>query len=149
MDTQIRKLERGDLRKGFLKSISNLFKVGLSELEAEIIYDKIRDNSAYRIFVAELDGDVVGAITLLVEQKFILNGARFGYVEDMAVTEGFEKRGIGMRLVEAAIEEAKREGCFVVRLDCSDETIGFYAKAGFKKKRHVHRMQLNLRHIKL
>ena len=66
----------------------------------------------------------------------------------MAVRAGFEKQGIGLRLVEAAIEEAKREGCFVVRLDCSDETIGFYAKAGFKKKQHVHRMQIDLHNIK-
>lgn len=149
MDAQIRKLERGDLRKGFLESISNLFKVGLTAEEAENTYERIRDNPVYRIFVAELNGEIVGAITLLVEQKFILNGARFGYVEDMAVKKCFEKRGIGKRLLEAAMEEAKKEGCFVVRLDCSDETIGFYAKAGFKKKPHVHRMQLNLRHIKL
>ncbi|MDP2295575.1 MAG: GNAT family N-acetyltransferase [Pseudolabrys sp.] len=148
MTLQIRLLEKNDLRNGFLESISNLFKAGLDEQDAVIIFDKIRDNPVYRIFVAELGGEIVGATTLLVEQKFILNGARFAYIEDMAVRKGFEKQGIGMRLVEAAIEEAKRKGCLVVRLDCSDETIGFYTKAGFKKKQHVHRMQIDLRDIK-
>jgi glucosamine-phosphate N-acetyltransferase len=148
MTLHIRMLARDDLTNGFLESVSNLFKTSLSEADATAIFDKINGNPVYRIFVAELDGEIVGATTLLVEQKFILDGARFSYIEDMAVRAGFEKQGIGLRLVEAAIEEAKREGCFVVRLDCSDETIGFYNKAGFKKKPHVHRMQIDLRTLK-
>lgn len=148
MTPHIRMLARDDLRNGFLESISNLFKTSLSAPEAGAIFDKLNGNPVYRIFVAELDDQIVGATTLLVEQKFILDGARFGYIEDMAVRAGFEKQGIGLRLVEAAIEEAKREGCFVVRLDCSDETIGFYTKAGFRKKQHVHRMQIDLRTVK-
>ena len=140
----IRKLKKGDLQKGFLESLSNLFKVDLTLAQSEKIFEQIHANPVYRIFVAELKDEIVGAITLLVEQKFLLQGAKFGYLEDLAVQKRFQGRAIGKMLIDAAVAEAKREGCRVVRLDCNDRVAILYDKGGFHKKGHVNRMQINL-----
>ena len=143
VNIEIRKLQREDLRKGFLETLSYLFKVELTPEEAERIYDQVHNNQAYRFFVAELRGEIVGVATLLIEQKFLLGGSRFGYLEDMAVRKDSEGMGIGTLLITAAINEARREGCRVIRLDCSSQTKSFYIKNGFRKK-NAHRMQLDL-----
>ena len=147
MDVKIRKLEKADLQKGFLESLAPLFRVGLSAEEAGGIFERIKDNPTYRIFVAEIDGEVVGAATLLIEQKFVLKGAKFAYLEDMSVKKSSQGKGVGKLLVQAVIDEANKEECLTFRLDCNDEMIGFYEKNGFKKKDRVHRMQRNLRHV--
>jgi glucosamine-phosphate N-acetyltransferase len=146
-DVHIRKLEKKDIRNGFLESLEHLFKVGLTPEEAERIYENIRDNPSYRFFVAELDEQVVGVATLLIEQKFILKGAKFAYLEDMAVREGYEAQGIGRKLVETVINEAKMEGCLNIRLDCSDANTAFYEKTGGFKRKSVNRMQVNLNFV--
>jgi len=144
MDFKIRQLEKKDFQKGFLESLSHLFDVGLTPKESEKIYERIKDNPAYRIFVAEFEKEIVGVVTLLIEQKFILEGAKFGYLEDLAVRVGFERRGIGKSLIEAVINEAKKEDCRLIRLDCNDDVAPLYEKCGFRKKKGVHRMQINL-----
>jgi len=143
---KVRKLKKGDFKKGFFESLSNLFKVGLSVKEAGKIFERIRRNPTYHIFVAEINNEIVGVTTLLVEQKFLLKGAVFGYIEDVAVRKGFERRGIGKLLVKTAIKEADKEGCAKLRLDCSEENAPFYEKCGFYKKKAL-RMQLDLRKI--
>lgn len=144
----IRRLEKDDFSKGFLESLANLgFPIGLSADEARDIFTRIDSNPFYRIFVAELEGEIVGVATLLIEQKFFLKGTKFGYLEDMSVRKGFERKGIGARLVDAVIKEADAEGCLCIRLDCNDHTAPFYEKSGFKKKPRVNRMQLNLRFV--
>jgi len=144
MEIRIRKLAKEDFQKGFLESLSNLFMVGLTIGEAEKIYQKVCYNPVYRLFVAELDGEVVGVTTLLVEQKFLLKGAKFGYIEDVATRKGFERKGIGRLLQEVAIKEAQKEGCCLVRLDSKEKNVPFYEKCGFSKKDGTFRMQINL-----
>ena len=149
MAVTIRKLKKPDLGNGFLESLSALFRIGLTPKKAEAIFKRIKKNPFYRIFVAEMNGKIVGVVTLLIEQKFLLKGARFSYLEDMAVHKDFQGKGIGKMLVQAAIEEANKEKCLNVRLDCNDETAPFYEKSGFQIKHHVNRMQINLRSVKM
>ena len=144
MDFKIRKLEKKDLTNGLLETLSNLFPVVLTPAKAERIFDEISANPAYHIFVAEHEDNIVGAITLLVERKFILQGATFGYLEDLAVHKDFEGRALGKLLIDAAITEARRQDCRVVRLDCNDSVARLYEACGFHKKVTVNRMQINL-----
>lgn len=141
MKIKIRKLKKEDFKKGFLEALSNLSLVDLDWKEAEKIYKNyIQGNPVYNIFVAELDGKVVGVTTLLVEQKFIHSGGKVGHIEDVATRKGFEGRGIGSALVKRVIAEAKRQGCYKVILDCSKKNIPFYKKFGF----YVHETEMRL-----
>ncbi len=54
---------------------------------------------------------VIGTTTLLVEPKFIFSGGRVGHIEDVAVRTGYQRRGIGFKLVKYATEQAELMGC--------------------------------------
>lgn len=133
----IRTLQQSDYQKGFLETLVNLSVVGeINEGQFNDIFDVISPAahlSPYHIFVAEVDGQVVGAATLFVEQKFIHQCGKVAHLEDVVTRKGFEGRGIGRALVNAVIVEAKRRGCYKIILDCSEKNAPFYEKLGFKK----------------
>src|SRR3989344_8309883 len=69
----------------------------------------------------------------------------FGFLEDVFVEEAFRGRGIGSKLVEAVIAEAKSQGCY--KLICtagqSKPAIhAFYEKFGFNKWGSEFRMDM-------
>jgi glucosamine-phosphate N-acetyltransferase len=138
-------VEEADARKGLLETLQSLSQVGaLPPVEARRIIRALRRNAFYHVFVAATDdGDVVGATTLLVEQKVIHRGGRVGHVEDVAVREGYQGRGVGSALVKAALEKAREEGCYKVILDSKEDTVGFYEKLGFR--RHEVGMRIDLK----
>ena len=143
MKPKIRKIKEEDFKKGFLETLFNLAPVKLTSPKAEKIYKKyIKNNPVYHVFVAELENQIVGAITLLIEQKFIHQGGKVGHIEDVVARTGFEGRGIGSALVKTAIKKAKEQHCYRVILDCCQKNIPFYKKFGFYQ--HETEMRLDL-----
>ena len=129
----IREIQESDLEKGFLESLDNLKKASdLEEDKAKNILKNILDDSNHIIHVAELDGNIVGSATLLIEQKFIHRGGLVGHIEDVVVKEGFERRQIGRLIIESLLEESRKRGCYKTILDCKDDVKVFYEKIGFK-----------------
>ena len=141
---EIRELTAADLGNGFIETLGNLSDTGgLTPASARRILGKIGRASIYHVLVAAgADGKVVGATTLLVEQKFIHGGGLVGHIEDVAVRKASEGRGIGGSLVKAAVRTADELGCYKVILDCKEELEPFYAKLGFRK--HDLGMRLDL-----
>lgn len=131
---EIRLLQPEDFAKGFLETLSNLSDVGApNQRKFEAIWRELFFNPCYRVFVAEANGQIVGTITLLIEQKFIHAGGKVGHIEDVAVRKGWERKGIGRALVKRAVEEARKRGCYKVILNSSEENIPFYKKCGFQE----------------
>lgn len=133
----VREIGEKDLNKSFFLTLSNLSEVGeiSSDLErSRQIVREIKSNPLYKIFVAvKEDGEVVGLTTLLIEQKFIHNGARVGHIEDVVTRKEYQGHGIGSALIQAALVFAKEKNCYKVILDCSENNIPFYEKLGFRK----------------
>lgn len=143
---QIREIQDKDLDRGFFETLSNLKSVRELSQDSEKskrILHEIKSNPLHKIFVVvKDDGEVVGATTLLIEQKFIHNGGRAGHIEDVATRKEFQGMGIGSSVVKKAIEAAKEAGCYKIVLDCSEENVPFYEKLGFR--RHEVEMRLGL-----
>ena len=132
---KVRELEEKDLLNGFLESLDSLRKASdLSPKKAKEIFKKISSNKNYKIYVAELDSEIVGAATIFIEQKFINQGGKVGHIEDVAVRKRYQGEGIGQKIVKELVQYAKKKGCYKTILDCSDELIPFYEKIGFKRK---------------
>jgi glucosamine-phosphate N-acetyltransferase len=133
----IREIEDGDLDKGFLDVLNNLVPTDIDDKEyAKNILQKIKSNSLHKIFVAEDDIGVkiAGTTTLLIEPKFINNGMKVGYIEDVSVSKDYEGLGIGSKLVTYATNYAiSSQGCKKILLYCSEETKPFYEKLGYKQ----------------
>ena len=137
VDFEIRELRKSDFANGFFETLSNLSQVGQISQdteEAAKILDSIEENNISKIYVAVgNNGQIIGSITLLVEQKFIHNGGKVGHIEDVVTRKEYSGKGIGSALVQKCIEAAKEKKCYKVVLDCSLDNIAFYEKAGFQK----------------
>ena len=131
----IRKIIESDLENGFFESLDSLRKASnLEQSSAKNILKNILENENHIIHVAELDGEIVGSTTLLIEPKFIHQGGFVGHIEDVAVKKEFEGQGIGMKLVLSLLDVAKERKCYKTILNCEDELVSFYEKIGFRQK---------------
>ncbi|MFA6255137.1 MAG: GNAT family N-acetyltransferase [Patescibacteria group bacterium] len=137
MAIKIRLLRLADLKpkSGFWETLANLTpaqKVSYSQAVKAYRRAEKQDGYTY-VAVDSADGQIVGTIKLLVEQKFIRNLGLAGHIEDVATRKGYEGQGIASQLVKAALQKAKVLGCYKVILDCRSELTGFYGRFGFKE----------------
>lgn len=132
-DVTIRELRRDDLQNGFLATLDTLKNASdIDPAKAEEIFEKMDVNPDYTVIVAEMDGRIVGTVTLFIDQKFIHKGGRVGHVEDLAVMDGYQKHKIGSGLMTRLLETAQQKGCYKTILNCPDHIIPFQSKMGFK-----------------
>jgi GNAT superfamily N-acetyltransferase len=85
------------------------------------------------ILVARQDGQVAGMVSLLFTVSTALGG-RVALLEDMVVSPRRRGTGLGARLLEAAIGQARQQGCQRITLltDRANEAAQrFYARQGF------------------
>ncbi len=130
----IRKFRPADAKNGLLTILKDLTTVGsISDRELKRIIKIWAENDVYCIFIAKYGGKIVGATTLLIEQKFIHQGGKAGHIEDVVVLGGCRGYGIGSALIAAAIKEAKKAGCYRTTLYCSHKNARFYEKCGLRK----------------
>jgi glucosamine-phosphate N-acetyltransferase len=130
-ELQICELFGPDLANGFLETLESLSQVRLTPAgAAEVLRTRLR--MGVKTYVAKIDGKVVGTCALLLEQKFIHSGGWVGHIEDVVVHKECQKKGIGSALVEHAVGEAKKRGCYKVILDCFEHLVPFYDRFGFR-----------------
>lgn len=129
MDIIVRKLSKTDLNNGFLE-VFDVERHADFQHAAEI-FDRISSSPNHIIFIAIVNDEIVGSVTLLIEPKFIRNGGIVGHIEDVEVKKEYHKKGIGKYLMKKVVEYAENIGCYKTILDCSDEVIPFYKSIGF------------------
>ncbi len=105
---------------------------GLSPVEVQAAAQRFHESLAMDVLVAEVDGQVVGFLTL----SFIpvLSGLR-ALIDDLAVDPAYRRQGIGAALVEAAIQRADRRGATHLLVDTSQGDVAardFYQACGFE-----------------
>ena len=123
----IRRAVPGDLDQ-LKKLLSQLTTVGNPSNDQ--INPSIYDN----IYIACIDGMIIGTVTVLIEDKIIHNGSYVGHIEDVVVDQNYRTMGIGKLLLNYALKIAEEAGCYKVILDCDENNTGFYEKSGFKQK---------------
>ena len=69
-----------------------------------------------RIFVAELDGSVAGAVSLWIQPRLNWTTPQ-GWIPDLYVAEAVRRRGAARALLDACVEECGRRGCHVLTLE--------------------------------
>jgi glucosamine-phosphate N-acetyltransferase len=133
----LRELRPADVNAGLLSLLSELTIVGFpldSEINAR--FRSIHRHPDYLVAVVfdSAIGKVVGAATLIVEQKFIHSCGLVGHIEDVVVASSHRGLRLGSTLVEALTVAACMRGCYKVILDCSEQNAAFYEKCGFEEK---------------
>ena len=92
-----------------------------------------------QLVVAEEGGDVVGCLQLCIMPGLSSQGASRGLIEDVRVASNRRSRGIGEKLVQWAVAEARASKCALVELLTHHTRVDaqrFYERLGFAKS-HV------------
>lgn len=94
----------------------------------------IRANPATRLYVAELEGRVVGTFQLIIAHSLPARGALRAILEAVQVAPDLRGRGLGARMVTSAMEEARAAGAATLALTSSKRRLDahrFYERLGF------------------
>jgi GNAT superfamily N-acetyltransferase len=108
----------------------------LSLEEAEAVFDRMRAYPDYRLYVAEVNGRVIGTYTLLVAQGLGHQGAFTGLVEAVAVDPDWHSRGVGAQMMRHALAYCRRRGCYKMALSSNlhrERAHAFYESLGFAR----------------
>ena len=93
--------------------------------------ENVLDKNTY-IFVAENNGEIVGSLSLYIQNKFIHNGSSVGSIEEVVIQEKFRGKNIGSLLVDQAVKRCEELGCYKVLLYCYEDVVPFYERNGFE-----------------
>ena len=126
----IREFQEEDIQKGLLETYQEVWKI--DEVSETTLHNFLATDN-YMV-VAEDEGEVIGTATLHFQRKLIRNGGVAAFIEDVAVREKYRGQGIGAKLVEYLVEEARNSGCYKVVLTCFPERVAFYERCGFKQE---------------
>ncbi|MDR6196039.1 GNAT family N-acetyltransferase [Siphonobacter sp. SORGH_AS_0500] len=108
----------------------------LSEAEAMHIFKTMQTYPSYTIYVALVQGRIIGTFALLIMENLGHNGAKSAVIEDVAVGSEFQGQGIGKRMMQFAMEKCREEKCYKVSLSSNlirEKTHAFYESLGFRK----------------
>src|SRR3989344_5641006 len=109
----------------------------------EIITKK--ENISFRIKFEAKEGEKILGWAYLYIMHNDLHKEPFGFMENVFVQEEHRGKGIGKKLIESLIQEAKKQGCYKIigtsRYERS-EVHSMYEKFGFKDYGKEFRMDL-------
>lgn len=92
-------------------------------------------NADSHILVAEADGNVIGAINLDI-RRTILHSGLSGLIDEIVVAESYRGKGVGRKLIDAAVEKCKLSGCCEIEVSTeltNTKARSFYKSCGFEE----------------
>ncbi|GAA2578753.1 GNAT family N-acetyltransferase [Streptomyces violaceus] len=106
----------------------------LPEAAADAIWAAISGQQGRTVLVADADGTVAGTADCVVMPNLTRGGRAILFVENVVVAGGFQRRGVGRQLMEAAVRLGESAGCYKVQLLAADDAYvhSFYEACGFK-----------------
>ena len=124
----------------------NWKELGANKLEQTVQESLDWKNDERLVFVAELEGRVVGyAIVYWLNYLF---SSKEGYVSELFIRSDASGQGVGTALLETIKTQAIARGCIRLTLvnlkDRESYRRGFYASRGWEEKSNTVRFALNL-----
>lgn len=118
-----------NMKKGDAKSVAEIEQMVFSMPWSEKGILDFFGNTYSRFFVSEKDDEIIGYIGayIVADEMDITN---------IAVKNQYQRMGIGMKLMEKVMEEARNENCSSVNLEVresNNNAIKLYEKMGFKR----------------
>lgn len=128
----IRKLEKDDFDKGYMKLINFFTRYPINKTKEEFIQQFNIINSD--IFVLEKNNKIIVSGTLHIEHKFHNNFKSIVHIQDIVVDEHYRNQGYGKQMILFLIEKAKKTNCYKIVLNSNPNNKMFYEKLGFVQK---------------
>ena len=90
----------------------------------------------YRIYVAEMEGRVIGVYSLVIMDKLAHKRTPSAILEDIVVATSLQRQGVGKVMVAHAMDMARSKGCDKLVLSSNarrTDAHRFYDQLGFQR----------------
>lgn len=123
MNITIRRLEPDDASNGIIETLSRLEKFSLSrERVKTLIMNQGAESTTYVACLGDEGSElIIGVATVMYRKPLCLNGAKRAYLEEVAVSSGYENQGIEEKLFEYILNQAKNKGAVEMMYLCTSE----------------------------
>lgn len=104
--------------------------------DAGRIFARMQTYPDYRLYVARLDGRVVGTFALLIMDNLGHRGARSAILEDVVVADGLRGQGIGKEMLKYIGILCRAKECYKMALSSNRNRKAahrFYESLGFER----------------
>lgn len=134
-------MEIRELRKTDVESLIELYKQlddsnkGFTTPEAEQVWEIIEKYNNIHYFGAIDDGKVVSTCYVVIIPNLTHKGKSICFLENVVTDVNYRKQGLARKVIETAIQLAKKEGCYKVMLQSAvtrTEAHQFYENMGFR-----------------
>lgn len=140
MQLKFRQAARADLPEivrmladDFLGATRERFENPLPE-SYEKAFEELEASKNNELIVAETGGEIVGTLQITFTPSISFQGGKRATIESVRIDVKHRGRGFGKKLMEWAIERARRENCAFVQLSTNAERTDahrFYKNLGF------------------
>jgi GNAT superfamily N-acetyltransferase len=113
--------------------------------DAERIFARFARYPDYTLYVAEMDGRIVGSFALLIMDNLGHLGAPSAVVEDVVVGPVLQGRGVGRAMMRFAMARATEKHCYKLVLSSNakrERAHSFYESLGFERHGFSFRIML-------
>ena len=90
-------------------------------------------NDNHHILVIEVNNQIIGSGTLLIEEKMTYGGCKMGHIENVLIDDNMRGNKYGTFIVNELIKIADNHKCYRIDLICTEQLIPFYKNVGFDK----------------
>jgi len=94
---------------------------------------RIITDDNYCLCVCEYDEKVIGTALLLIQLNLSHHGRLYGHIENVVADKAQRGNGVGVRMVEYLVQQARERNCYKIILNCTKRNISFYKKCGFNE----------------
>ncbi len=108
-------------------------------------FEAIDADPRQRLVVAEVDGEVVGTLVMVIMANLSYRGGTIAQLENVVVDEPLRGQGVGETMARWAMEEARRSGCFRLQLTSNKarkDAHRFWERLGFVKSHEGFKLPL-------
>lgn len=113
------------------------------EPQRDVFLAHLHDDAA-QVFVAEIDGQIAGAVSLWVQPRLNWTTPQ-AWIPDLYVDPAFRRQGAARALLDACADEARRRGCHVLVLESGHhraEAHLLYESYGFEHYARAYKLVL-------
>ena len=136
MIQNIKKIELTEINYNQICELYSIFK----KINKNIFsFDKLKEiiknlPDNHNIYLFFKDNEIIGAITLIIEQKIIHDGKCVGHIEDYVIKEEHRKTEVSTMLLNYVKILFEQNNCYKIILDCNPLLEEYYNKKGYKNK---------------
>ena len=134
----VRPLALPDFHHGYVDLLRQLTECGtVTYNEYKKRFQQMKEcANTYFILVIEdpqLNKQIIGSATLVVEKKFIRQLSVRGRIEDVVVNNRYRGQQLGKLLIDLLTQFAREKcHCYKISLECKDDLVTFYEQFGYK-----------------